>query len=403
MGYRVLFVDDDRGVLRSLERLISLKNEWDAVCVSSGQEALSTLSNDAFDVVVADVDMPAMNGTVLLGEVQRLHPEVIRIHLTGSSDPSAAFRAVPVAHQLLTKPLEREGLFRVIDQAACLRGILTNGALRKLLGATDELPAAPTMYLELTSCLTREDCSFADVARIVARDTAMCASILKLVNSAFFGSPKQVTNITEAVSFLGISRIKGLVLTLGVIRMLQAARSLKGFSIEYIQRHSMLTSLIARSLDSQLDQDDVGMAGMLHELGQLLVASRRPDLYAKVLAVAGERPLQEAEQEILGATHAEVGAYLLGLWGLPAPIIEAIAFHHEPNKSTIGGFGVPQALYVADRLAAEHEPQSAKISHTVHDELDEELLESMGVSHRLTIWRARAAAFAERVSSDGSS
>lgn len=398
---RILFVDDDHTVLRSLERILCREEGWSTCCVTSAHEGLAELEKAAFDIIIADVDMPEMNGTELLKVVQARYPDIVRIHLSGSSNPSAAFRAVPVAHQFLAKPLGRESFFQVIEQAACLRRILSKKELRELLGRTDELPTAPNLYLELTNCLTREDCSFSDVAAIVGRDASMCASILKLVNSAFFGSPKHVTNITEAVSFLGIARIKGLVLTLGVIRMFQAARSLSGFSVDYIQRHSMLTSLIARELDPRLPADDVGMAGMLHELGQLLLASRRPDLYGKVLNASDERPLQEIERELLGASHAEVGAYLLGLWGLPGPIIEAIAFHHRPRESTHQEFGIPQALYIADRLAAELESESEQVAHMVHDELDEELLEELDVQHKLKVWRARAQKLVDRVTTDG--
>lgn len=393
---KILFVDDDPVVLRALQRMMQPRSDWSSIAVGDGEAALRELESRRFDVIIADVEMPFMTGSDLLGEVQARFPDVVRIHLSGSADPSMALRAVPVAHQFLAKPLDIEHLYSVIDQAAALRRLLGSGRLRRLVGTSDELPAAPTAYMALNRCLADPQSTFRDVAKVVSIDTSMCAGVLKLVNSAFFGSPRPVTNITEAVSFLGIGRIRELVLTLGVIQMFEGAADLPGFSLGYLKRHALLTSIIGRHLDVGLNEDDVAMAGMLHELGQLLLASRKPKRFKNVLEGAKDRPLHEVELEHLGATHAEVGAYLLGLWGLPAPIVEAVALHHEPDRSVDQGMSILAALHIADHLAAEIEGESPLVLHERHGDIDEAYLESLGVAHRLSEWRAMARKMAAR-------
>lgn len=393
---RILFVDNDPVVLGALQRMMQPRSDWSSMAVGNGEAALRELESQPFDIIIADVEMPVMMGSDLLGEVQARYPDVVRIHLSGSIDHSMALRVVPVAHQFLTKPIDIEHLYAVIDQAAALRRLLRSGRLRRLVGTSDELPAAPTAYMALNRCLADPGSTFKDVAEVVSIDTSMCASILKLVNSAFFGSPKPVTNITEAVSFLGIGRIRELVLTLGVIRMFEGAATLPGFSLGYLKRHALLTAIISRHLEVGLNEDDVAMAGMLHELGQLLLASRRPERFKNVLESAKSRPLHEVELEHLGATHAEVGAYLLGLWGFPAPIVEAVALHHEPSRSVNLGMDILAALHISDHLVAEVEGESPLVLHERHGSMDEAFLESLGVVHRLPEWRSMARKLASR-------
>jgi HD-like signal output (HDOD) protein len=253
------------------------------------------------------------------------------------------------------------------------------------------------VYTALCKCLSRPETNFRDVARVIGRDQAICASVLKLVNSAFFGSLKRVTNITEAVGFLGIARIREIVLTLGVIKMFEGARAVPGFSIGYLQRHGLLTALIARCIERGVREDDAAMSGMLHELGQMIFATRCPKEYSKVLAEARERPLHEVEREHLGATHAEVGAYLLGIWGLPTTVVEAIAHHHDPRRAVTSKVDTSLVLYVADHMASKLERPAARVRHAIHDELDEDHLRSVGLGERLEPWKSVVRQIADKL------
>ncbi|MEO8482061.1 MAG: HDOD domain-containing protein, partial [Acidobacteriota bacterium] len=128
-------------------------------------------------------------------------------------------------------------------------------------------------------------------------------------------------------------------------------RQLPGLSVDLLQEHSLMTARLAKRLVvNQRVADDAFTAGLLHDIGQIVLSVSMPDRYAEVLRTSRQRPLHEAEQEQLGVSHAEVGAYLLGVWGLPFSVVEAVAYHHRPSAVEAGDREVLAAVHVADTL-----------------------------------------------------
>jgi HD-like signal output (HDOD) protein len=147
---------------------------------------------------------------------------------------------------------------------------------------------------------------------------------------------------------------------------------------------------------------DAFAASMLQDVGLLVLASKMSERFGKVLAAArgGERSLEEAETEVLGVTHAEVGAYLLGIWGLPYPVVEAVAFHHQPRRSSATTLDVVSGVHVASALAHE--------LHVGHADglacgptLDVEWLRGLGLGDRIPTWRNLAMYEAKTVERQG--
>ncbi|HZU77703.1 MAG TPA: HDOD domain-containing protein, partial [Dehalococcoidia bacterium] len=227
----------------------------------------------------------------------------------------------------------------------------------------------------------------------IGEDMATSSKILQLTNSAFFGVPRRVTSAEEAVSLLGIERVKGLVLANGVFSRFEDAETGK-VSIEALWRHSAQSAAIARGIakDQRLesrDQDSVFTAAFLHDVGKLILALNLPDAYAEAMAMAGERgcPEWEAEAEVIGATHAEVGAYLLALWGLPAPIVDGIAWHHRPAEYSKDRLTHAGMVHIASGLAHEAVGEGAAAERA---RLDEDYLRSTSLAGQLSRWRQLA-------------
>jgi len=379
---RILFVDDEQNILDGLRDLLrKYRHEMEMVFAPAAQAALDELRNRPFDVVVSDMRMPGMDGATFLQRVKEEYPDVIRIVLSGHAERSAIFKALQVSHQFLSKPCDAETLCRVIERSCKLRAVLADEALRKQIGNLDKLPSLPRVYQELMEAMSRSDVSIPTISGIIEKDSSMSAKMLQLVNSACFGSTRSISRIDHAVMYLGMDLVKNLALTVHVFTSLADRTPIRVASFESMQRHAMLTARVAKRLlrDEQQAQGAL-TAALLHDVGHVILAFCIPLRYKVVIEASRSegRPLHEVETEILGVNHAAVGAYLLGLWGLPFPIVESVAYHHNPAAVGDKTFGVSAAVALADSLVE-------SVSGNPSD-VDESHLESLNVLGELPRW-----------------
>jgi HD-like signal output (HDOD) protein len=391
---RILFVDDEPRYLEGLQRMLRpQKNEWEMAFAPNGHTALALMEASPFDVIISDMRMPGIDGAALLAHVRERFPQVVRIVLSDSAEISTALRVVPVAHQFLAKPCDAEMLRVAIERACHLKALLHDDSIRRTVGGLSELPSVPRTYHALTLALADPDASIQKIAEIIEQDVAISAKILQLVNSAFFGVARSITNIQNAVGYLGIITLKSLVLSVEVFRVFAPKGPIEGFSLENLQRHARLTAYIAARLPVPSHLVDFAMvAGMLHDVGKLIMAWKLPERFRKLTAEAREEhcPLYKVEEREYGFSHAEIGAYLLGLWGLPYALVEAVALHHSPNRVPHQNFDAATAVYIANLLT--HEMDSSRPSPPEDGFQDnQEYLDSLGVQKELPHWRAMAA------------
>lgn len=396
---RILFVDDEPQLLDGLRRMLrDQRAAWEMAFAPGGREALALLQRAPFDVVVSDMRMPGMDGATLLASVKEQFPAVVRIVLSGHTDPEAALRAVPVAHQFLTKPCEPAALKHIITRACALQALLDDPALKTVIGEMGQLPSLPRVYADLTRALAEPDVSLASIAGVVERDMAMCAKLLQLVNSAFFALPRRVTRVQTAIECLGTATLRSLVLSLEVFGPFEGRPPGAHFSLEILQGHALLCASIAkRMLPDKAQAEDAFMAGMLHDIGILVLATCLPArLEEIVVAARAEGRSLAAAEEALGVHHSDIGAYLLSLWGLPYPIIDAVANHHHPGQSGHQRFDAVAAVHIANVLAHELAGAAVPDYGETPDVMDMAYLEALDVKAQLTQWRAMAAEQAGR-------
>lgn len=390
MRRSILFVDDEPNILQGLQRLLRpLREEWRMAFANSGAAALKAMEENVFDVVVSDMRMPGMNGAELLTAVRARHPQVVRIILSGQSDREMIMRSVGPAHQFLAKPCDPAVLKGTIQRACALRELLADRNLKQLISQMETLPSLPGLYTQLMEEVNSPDASLQRVGEIIAQDVGMTAKILQLVNSAFFGFGKHVTSPVNAVKLLGIETIKALVLSVHVFSQFEERR-LRGLHLESLWNHSHRVGACARliALNEKAGSrtlEEAFTAGVLHDAGKLILAANVPDLCEEVLQVARDEQIAvyEAEMQVLGATHAEVGAYLVGLWGLPDPIVEALAWHQAPGACPVDRFCPLVAVHVADCF---QDRQNTGEDHVPAAKLDTAFLESIGLQERLGEW-----------------
>ncbi len=388
----ILFVDDEPNVLEGLQRMLyPMRKEWRMVFAQSGEEALKRMEEEPFDVIVSDMRMPGMDGATLLAEVMKRFPQTVRIVLTGQTGNESVFRSVGAAHQFLMKPCNPTALKACVDRAFTLRDLLNNDALKRVVARVESLPALPATYTRLIKELQSPETSLAAIGKIIETDVAMTAKVLQLVNSAFFGLRQHVASATQAVTYLGLDTIKALVLMAGVFAQAHVTKLTAAFSLESLWRHSMLVGVYAQAISRSAGADDETIrnaftAGVLHDAGILILVENFAEDYRKILEICETRqlPLAQVEEAGLGCTHAGIGAYLLGIWGLPDPIVEAVAFHHSPGQCAARIFTPLSAVHIADVFAhemteAEHYEPGRKLCH--------EYLEALGLQEKLGQWR----------------
>jgi putative nucleotidyltransferase with HDIG domain len=390
MSTRIVFVDDELHILQAMARSFhGMRNEWNMEFLPSGAAALESLAKVPADVIVSDMRMPGMDGWQLLAEVKRLYPRTVRLVLSGHADPSSVMLAVGTAQLYLAKPCETGALKAAIVQTQMLRQLLSSDRLALLVGEVGMLPSAPTAFQEILVCLQNPAASLTDAAQIIGRDAAMTANIMKLVNSAFFGSRRPVTTIERAVAYLGMDTLGALVLGHSVFQS-GVATGVDGFSLEQLWQHSEQTAAAARAIAlsenlSSAKADEAFLAGVLHDVGKVIFATK-----------AAARPYATSAVDIVAqmeAHHAEVGAYLLGLWGFPNSIVEAVAFHHTPRQASEEGFGLAGIVHVADRLV--HLRSENRLAAT-DTGLQPGYLESLGLDHCLLKWSAAVESLVDR-------
>lgn len=352
---RILFVDDDPAVLEGLKRrLYRARSVWEMKFVCSAALAIEHLAALPYDVIVTDMRMARMDGAQLLEIASARSPETIRIVLSGYAEERQVMRLVPLAHQYVAKPCEPDRLEEVIERCLRLQELLHEPRVRAMVGRIRQLPALPRVYARLRELIAREDVTASEVAEIITSDSAVTAKVLHVVNSAFFRLARPITRVEQAVVHLGFSAIRNLALCAEVFCSWPGeAATAAEFEPERLQAHARSVAAGAYALAAgQPWADEALLGGLLHDIGYLILLQQCPREMAKAIELAQTRaiPLHEAERAVLEATHAEVGAYLLGLWGLPYPMLEAVAFHHEPPLAPQSRFDLLAAIAVSQAI-----------------------------------------------------
>jgi len=395
---RVLFVDDEGKALEDLKIMLQVQEfPWEVAYATSGKSALDLMAEKPFDVIISDIRMPEMDGAALLKIVCERFPGAVRIVVCSQEEMNGALRAVPVAHQFLLKPCDPHMLRVAVERATSLSDVVSNKMLASIVGSVKDLPVLPRTFMALREKLADPNASVKEVVKLVEQDISIAAKILQLVNSAFFGLPREISTMNTAVSYLGIDMLQNLVLSAEVFRVFENAAKLPGFSFEELHEHSQLTAKIASHIPVPAAVHSAAVvAGLLHDVGKLVLATRSPKHFARALECASEekRPLFAVEQELMGVSHAEVGAYLLGIWGLPCPVVEAVAHHHHPERVPQDTLDAVAVVHIANFLAHENpvRPRSADDADCISFlTLNPEYIDHFGLTEQIPAWNEFAA------------
>lgn len=323
-----------------------------------GDPAATLAAREAVgDVFVSDMMVNGLRGPELLSQVRHLHPGAIRILLLDRDQSADALQALDSAHRLQRKPLDAAELIEAVESVSEMRELLDSPLLKQAVGQIGSLPPPPRLFLELSKLLQDPEVGSAEVADLVSQDPALVAKVLRLCNSAYFSAGRVISDIRSAVTRLGLQTVQRLVLASEAFAGVDASN----VDREAMQDRALRTSRLAAQILPGPSAELAATAGLLAEVGMLL---------------PGFEP--DAEDDGSGRPHyAEAGAYLLGLWGLPMPIVEAVAHHHRPGRMRMTGFWVAGAVHVASALVS-------------GQPVDEDYLRAVCQLDKLPRWRALA-------------
>lgn len=336
----ILFVDDEPLLLNGLRRMLyPLRHQWDIHFADSGAKALELMDELPVAVLVTDMRMPGMNGFRLMQAVQERHPLVIRVMLTGQPDKEVYCEVMTICHYFLWKPVKLEEIQQLLSMISALDASLHDENLMRLIGRITALPSLPPLFNRLMALMDNQDTINSEIAEVVKEDMAMTAQILKLVNSAFFTLTRRIDTIENAIAYLGLDMLRQLILVTHLFT--QCSKQVRDtYALDDLWQHCLCTATLAKSI-AEVNTGDASaannayLAGLLHEIGKLILIAQLPETYSAILKQTAEegRPQTEVETSTLGTNHAAIGGYLTSLWGLPHTITEAVTLHHTTAAS----------------------------------------------------------------------
>lgn len=390
----VLFVGPSRPALDQLIRMLQPPPQgWETTSCTTARDALDMMARAPADVVVADLSLPGGGGTALLEAVHELYPEVVRVALADKGDTKSLLRAAGAAQQFIVRPTAADAVRATLARAQALSTLMASSQLRGVVGELETLPAQGAAYRRLIDEIRRPEPSIRRVGDAIGSDVAMTAKILQLANSAFFALPRRVTNPQDAVVLLGLETVKALALATNVFTYFGENRA-SVISLSAVRNHSTGVASLAKHIASTqgMDRtmaDGALIAGLLHDVGKLVMAAKLPSLYKSVLRIAeSERVgLVDAEKRLMGSSHAEMGAYLLGLWGFPDGVLQAVAFHHSPKASLTPQPTALTAVHIANIVEHDTHPTNRIATPPSYDD---DYLVAIGIGEEVPVWIASA-------------
>lgn len=215
----------------------------------------------------------------------------------------------------------------------------------RLLSAVNAMPPLPAVLNDLLGILNNENCSSTEIASMIERDSVLSGSVLRCVNSAYYGVASRISSIRHAVTLLGFATVRNLALAFSMRRMMQSSQPSGSLYATY-SRHAMACALMTQflaHLTRSPDQEAAFAAGLFHDIGKLLVFTTTPELVKQIVAEweKGEGSFQDAERKVLGVTHSELSAAVIHSWKLPEEIELAVRCHHNPGAAAVDGADAP--------------------------------------------------------------
>jgi HD-like signal output (HDOD) protein len=355
---KILFVDDETNILRSLQREF-IDTEYEIYLASSALEGTKILEAENIDIVVSDYKMPGINGIEFLRIVMKQSPATCRVILSGFVDEYSVLKALSsgLVSAYIPKPWETEALHKEINHCFLTRHILRNTEILKTVNSIENIPTLPDVYNKLVRAV-EEERPYNEITLIISRDIASTTRLLRIAGSAYYHLDKDIS-VERALSYIGINALRQLVLFASLADGAQWSNArrehLQSISVHSVLVNYGLYELYKIEFERPLPEHYTSI-GITHDIGKVIMLGHLSDRFEAVVACMKNHPGMDFYQSELalgfeGATHGEIGAFFLDLWGLPASSVEASLCHHGFKEREADGQPVREVCRMADMLA----------------------------------------------------
>lgn len=378
---KILVVDNDPSTQQMVAQLLR-SEKWESLFAPGTSDALNILSINQIDLLLVTDNIIGADSLYLISQVRQLHPDVIRIYFSGNKDSidTVSILAEGLVQQIIPKPWVDLELIEIIRSALRQRALQKSHSpeFQALINSIPLLPSLPESYSNVRSCIIGDEVNIDKLTEYISQDVAISTALLHWANSALFGQRFQVDTIKKAVIVLGTNIVENLILSESINRTIAGELpEIKGFDFNKFKKHSMATAILSRLLIKSyrptdfIEHDRAFVAGLLHDLGKLAAASFFPKRFEQALELAkrDHSCLYDAEMQIYKTHHAELGGFLAEWWALPPFVVNATAWHHQP-QSTPFNQDIIAATHVANLLSYQFGYGSS--SNTCTREIDED-------------------------------
>lgn len=404
-SFKVAMLDDECRFTNWSQEVSSSKFSWEFVRFDSKDSLLLLLEEQLCDAVIIPCTMRAQVDIEFMTRVSNIQPSAVRIFLGAEYwNATHKAKAADIAHRIYPSAVKVEEIGDSLEYQIKLLKLLNRTSLQAYVGKVGCLPSPPKLYTQLTDAVNSEMADLTEISEIVEQDPAVVAQVMKQVNSAFFGFNRTITDLKEAISMLGVRNLRSLALSSQLNNQFKSSNDWDRFSFEQLNQRSLLVARLAQALcrragANKITQDQAFLAGLLHDIGVLIMASHDADQYKKLLnySVKKQKPIYLVEKASFGFFHGEVAGALLALWNLPPQVIEAVMLHHVPHLSKETSFSPLTAVHVADAMLPSVDVEG---DCDLASSLSLRYLDQVGVMEEVPQWRIVANEYRVRMVSN---
>jgi putative nucleotidyltransferase with HDIG domain len=359
---KVLIVDNVDQSLLALKQAF-----YDGPCqtayVDNAKHALKALNQHKFDVIISVLNLGKISGLEILKAISLKYPAMIRVAITNDNESESRLNAQArnISHYNFASPLSIDNIHKTISAVADNNNAITKDHIIKAIAKVKALPSPPKVYLQLNAVIEDSNTDSEKISEIISQDPALVAKVLQFSNSSLMNQGKPINNITEAITRMGLETLCCIVMT---AELFSYEPDIPAFSLIQEQLHCLSTARLAASMVKAELKRDTLLAGLLHDIGKVVLF----EMDAKLTNTYFQYRVKDSnnnalENKVFGTDHSHVGGYLLHMWSFSYEIIEAVVMHHHPEKLLKKSFGIAQAVYLADILLREQEPEPKFIEH----------------------------------------
>ncbi|RVU32463.1 MULTISPECIES: HDOD domain-containing protein [Neptunomonas] len=399
---KMILFDPESAQVNWPQMITRVGKAWEISRIDHVDLLIEQVAHSQVDAVFVCKSLKGLIEIDLFRRLQEISPTTLRFQLgTSIESPRSLAQKLELTHRIFERPDDVSQVVGTVNYLLKISRLTSRSKLRQFLSKENDIASAPKVYHDLNIELNAEATHASRIAAIIEQDPALTAKIIKVANSPFFGLPRPISQIPEAISIIGIRKLRALVVSSYIYGHFPPHPKWGHFSFEDMNARAILVARLAMDIAKEarapkIIAEQAYLAGLLHNIGIIIMASQAPGLYQKALQLAAHEnmPLHAAERKVAGFYHGEIGATLMAMWNIPPRAVEAILLHSIPKLSEERGFQPLTAVHVADALIP------AKMGNTnlpINSQLSEAYLEQAGVRQDLHRWRLMAADYRQKI------